>query len=376
MGRLPLFMGISRYFLPCMLLAVTAFAQQTAKVGPSTLLPSAFAGWQAPKATQTSKDPRAADPTNADVLKEYGFIDFENATYTRDDGRKLTVKAARFADASGAYGAFTFYRTPEMLPETIGDQGCSLNQRVLFFRGNILVDAVFQQLTAMSAQQLRELADDLPRAVGSSSNLPTLPSYLPKQNLQRSTARYIEGPIALTRSGAPVSPQYVDFEKGGEVVLGNYDIAGGTATLALIGYPTPQIAGDELKNIEAALQNNQLGVGQTAVRRTGPIVVLVSGAGSPTDTKSLLSSVNYDADVTWNQNTYHSLRDNPGNLIVGVIMLAAIVVGLSIVVGIAFGGFRLAVKRVFPNKVFDRPDQMEIIALHLSDRTPGPGDST
>jgi hypothetical protein len=40
------------------------------------------------------------------------------------------------------------------------------------------------------------------------------------------------------------------------------------------------------------------------------------------------------------------------------------------VAGLAFGGFRLAIKRVFPNKVFDRPEQMEIIALHLSDRTP------
>lgn len=370
-------MRISRHLLLGLLLTAMAFAQQPVKPVSSTLLPSAFAGWQATKAIQASKDPRAADPTNADVLKEYGFVDFENVTYTREDGRKVSVKAARFADASGAYGAFTFYRTPQMLTEAIGDQGCSLNQRVLFFRGNVLVDAVFEQLSAMSAQQLRELSDDLPRASGSSNNLPTLPSYLPKQNLQKNTARYIEGPIALARSGAPISSQYVDFDKGGEVVLAGYDASdGSSATLMLIGYPTPQIAGEELKNIEAAQQNNQIGNAQINARRTGPILVLVSGAASPADAKLLLSSVNYDADVTWNQNTYHSLRDNPGNLIVGVIMLAAIVVGLSFVVGIAFGGFRVAVKRLFPNKVFDRPDQMEIIALHLSDREPGPKNST
>ena len=369
-------MSISRYLSSFLLLAVTAFAQQPVKAASSTLLPSAFAGWQAGKPVQASRDARAADPTNADVLKEYGFVDFENASYTRDDGRTLTVKAARFADASGAYGAFTFYRTPEMQTEKIGDQGCSLSQRVLFFRGNILIDAVFQQLSAMSAEQLRELADDLPRASGSSLNLPTLPSYLPKQNLQPNTARYIEGPIALARAGAPLPSQFVDFDKGGEVILAGYDVSGATATLVLIGYPTPQIAGDELKNIEAAQQKNQLGNGQISVKRTGPLVVLVSGASSADNAKALLSSVNYDADVTWNQNTYHSLRDNPGNLIVGVIMLATIVVGLSIVAGIAFGGFRVAIKRLFPNKVFDRPEQMEIIALHLSDREPGPRDAT
>ncbi len=86
--------------------------------------------------------------------------DFESATYIRDDGRKLTLKAARFADTSGAYGAFTFYKTPPMLVEKIGDQAGSLNERVLFYRGNILIDAVFQRLSAMSAAELRELAGD------------------------------------------------------------------------------------------------------------------------------------------------------------------------------------------------------------------------
>ena len=69
-----------------------------------------------------SNDPAVADPANAALLKEYGFTDFESATYTREDGRKLTLKAARFADASGAYGAFTYYKLPQMLKETIPDQ--------------------------------------------------------------------------------------------------------------------------------------------------------------------------------------------------------------------------------------------------------------
>jgi hypothetical protein len=368
-------MRFSRYLLFFLLIAISAFADQSTRTSANApdILPSAFAGWQITSPVQTSKDPRTADSTNADVLKEYGFTDYQGATYTRNDGRKLTIKAARFADASGAYGAFTFYRSPEMLDETIGDKGCSLNQRVLFFRGNILVNAVFQQLSAMSAAELRELADDLPRALGPSRNLPTLPTYLPKANLQTNTARYIEGPIALTRVGAPLPAQYVDFQKGAEVELASYNVSGSSATLMLINYPNPQIAGDELRNIQAAQQKNQIEA-QIIERRTGPILVLVSGPLSDGDARNLLSSVNYDADVTWNQNTYYSLRDNPGNLIVGVITLAGIIVGLSIVVGIAFGGFRVVIKRLFPNKVFDRPEQMEIIALHLSDRGSGPQD--
>lgn len=317
---------------------------------------------------QISANPAAADRVNPNVLKEYGFTDFEGATYTRDDGRKLTVKAARFADTSGAYGAFTYYKLPQMLNEKIGDQGSSLNERILFYRGNVLVDAVFQRLSAMSAAELRDLADDLPHPSGPTANLPGLPIYLPKQSYVKNTAKYVVGPLALAGVGAPLPPQFVDFSKGAEVVLGDYDLSGETARLMLISYPTPQIATTQLKKIESAQQAHELGDSNIAFKRTGPILALVSGHASNGDTKSLLTQINYDADVTWNENTYFTRRDNAANLIVGVIILAAIVCGLSLVAGIAFGGFRMAVKRFFPGRVFDRPEQMEIIALHLSDQ--------
>jgi len=333
----------------------------------ATFLPQTFGGWQAKGAIQASRDPIEADPAEAPLLKEYGFREFEGATYTRDDGRKLALKAIQFEDASGAYGAFTFYQTPEMLREKIGDQAASLNQRILFYRGNILVDAVFQRLSAMSAAELRELASDLPRPPGTTGNLPALPGYLPREDYVMNTARYIVGPVALEKNGSPIPEQYVDFTKGAEVVLGNYRLAGTSATLTLISYPTPQIAASQLKQIESAQQSHQLGDTQISVRRTGPLLVAVSGTASEGDAKSLLSRVNYDADVTWNENTYATRRNNAANLIVGVILLAAIVCGLSVVTGVAFGGFRMIVKRLFPGKVFDRPEQLEIIALNLSD---------
>ena len=368
-------MRILRFLLPFLIVTASFADQQPAKPSNAGVLPAVFAGWKMAKPAQASKSPSVADPTNAGVLKEYGFTDFSGATYTRDDGRKLTLKAARFEDASGAYGALTFYRMPQMLTENIGDEGYSLNERILFYRGNILIDAVFQQLSAMSAAELRELADELPKPAGNSSNLPGLRQYLPKDSLAKNTSRYVMGPAALGKIGVPLPPRYVDFSKGAEVMLGNYSLSGKSVTLMLVGYPTPQIAAAELTQIESAAQGHQFGDQQLEFRRTGPILAIAAGAASSSDAKSLLASVNYDADVTWNQNTYSSRRDNPAHLIVEVIVLAGIVCGLSVVAGLAFGGFRLAVKRFFPNKVFDRPEQMEIIALHLSDRTQKQSDS-
>jgi hypothetical protein len=322
------------------------------------VLPDSFGGWTIQGSPQISKDPAAADPTGADLLKEYGFTDFEGATYTREDGRKLTIKAARFEDATGAYGSFTFYKSPEMLNEKIGDQGYSLNNRVLFYRGNILIDAIFEKLTAMSA-----------------ANLPALPKYLPKDYYLKNSSRYIVGPIALEKLESPISAQLVNFGKGAEVEQAEYNIAGTPATLTLINYPTPQIAEEQLKQIEAASQNHQMGATPISARRSGPILAVLSGAVSNSDARSLLGKINYDADVIWNQNTYFTRRDNAANLIVGVIMLAGIICGIAVVAGIAFGGFRILMKRLFPDKVFDRPEQMEIIALHLSDPVRKQGDS-
>src|SRR5579871_1627384 len=108
-------------FGACLALAHAVFAGEAAR-STQSILPDQFGGWQLSGHAQTSSDPAIADPVNAAVLKEYSFSDFESATYVRDDGRKLTLKAARFADASGAYGAFTFYKLPQMLVEKVGDQ--------------------------------------------------------------------------------------------------------------------------------------------------------------------------------------------------------------------------------------------------------------
>src|SRR5262249_29118251 len=127
----------------------------------------------------------------------------------------------------------------------------SLNERVLFYRGNILVDAVFQRLSAMLAAELRELAVGLPIATGSAQGLPGLPAYMPSQGYVKNSAKYVLGPATLEKVSPTIPLQLVDFNAGAEIVLGQYSSSGGEATLMLISYPTPQIAGDHLRKIEA-----------------------------------------------------------------------------------------------------------------------------
>src|SRR6202167_5898573 len=225
-------------------LSVVFAAGPGAHSPPPPILPKQFAGWQMQDAAQTSKDASAADPTNAALLKEYGFTDFEAAAYRSDDGRTLKIRAARFADASGAFGAYTFYLQPAMSREEIGDQGASADRRVLFYRGHILVDAVFNELSVMSAAGLRELAGALPRPSGNASDLPPILAFMPHRGYEANTEKYAEGPLGLGAITSPLPASLVDFTTSPEVVLGQYSTPSGAATLMLIEYPTPALAAE------------------------------------------------------------------------------------------------------------------------------------
>jgi hypothetical protein len=344
------------------------------------LLPAQFGGWQVHGSAETSKEAAAADPANSAVLREYRFTDFASATYSRDDGRTLKIRAARFEDASGAFGAYTFYLQPEMARERIGDQnlgdqGASLGKRVLFYRGNVLVDALFSRDTAMSAAELRELAGTLPRPGGGAGNLPPVLNYMPLRGYIANTQKYAEGPLALATLAPPVSAETVDFGASAEVSMGRYNTPGGEATLMLIYYTNPQVAIEHLKRIDAAHQQTQAPAGESAIgnagsflyKRTGSIIAIVSGPAPESDQKSLLGMVNYEASVTWNQATDEHEVHDLYLLILNVVIICAVVGGLAIVAGVAFGGFRILMKRWFPDKVFDRPEQMEFISLHLAE---------
>lgn len=361
-------------------LASPAFAAAPAAAPAPPILPKQFAGWQIQGETQASKDPAAADPTDASLLKEYGFTDFEAATYKSDDGRTLKIRAARFGDASGAFGAYSFYLQPAMAREQIGDQGASAGPRVLFYRGHIVVEAVFSQLSVMSAAGLRELAGALPRPGGNAGNLPPILAFMPRHGYQTNTEKYAEGPLALSAIASPLPADLVDFSSSPEVALGQYSTSSGDATLMLIEYPTPALAAEHLRRIDAAHHAAQPQAGVSVVenvgpffdKRTGPIVAIAAGPLSQNDAQTLLGAVNYEASVTWNENTYFDKKNNIANLLVNIILLCILVGAISLAAGVAFGGARVLLRRYFPGRVFGRADEDEFISLDLRESAAQP----
>jgi len=345
-------------------------------IPPPAILPTDFAGWQLAAPAANSTAPEAADSANADLLKEDGFAQFASATYTRN-GDKLSVRAIRFADASGAYAAYTFYRRPGLPKQEVGFGGVFDGTRVLFWQSATLVDATFDHLTGMSAAELRELAGSLPKAEGGAGVPPPLPGYLPQAGLDAQSTRYALGPIGYLRGGGLLPASLVDFDRGAEVITAQYSGRDGDGTLTLIDYPTPQLAANRATAVAAFLAagntpatqwSTQLAASLPAAlqsRRSGPLLAISSGDFSSEAARKLISSVNYNADVTWNHpQGYVSEVSKTAKLLIGIVTLTAILGGSALLLGIFLGGGRALYRRLRGKPASTLADA-EFISLHL-----------
>jgi hypothetical protein len=361
------------------LLLSPAFAKPAASApAPPPLLPNEFAGWSVSGTVQDSAAPEAADAANAAVLKEYGFQQFETAHYTNGDN-KLNLRAIRFQDASGAFGAFTFFRRVGSIPEQIGRSAAWDGSHVLFWNGATLVDGTLDKVTPMTAAELRELAKDLPLPPGSANVAPPLPGYLPRQGLENQVTHYSLGPEAYARTGGVLPVSLVDFASSAEAVTANYSTREGDGQVTLLIYPTPQLAAARLRDIDAYLKagNSKSAWPQALAesrpdslltRRSGPIVAVISGS-LPADTAhKLLNQINYQADVVWNNpQGYISDGSKVARLILGIFALTGILGGAAILLGLFLGGGR-AIYRVLRGKPASAfQEETEFIRLNLED---------
>jgi hypothetical protein len=178
--------------------------------------------------------------------------------------------------------------------------------------------------------------------------------------------RLVLGPAGLSKIGAPLSVQEVNFDYSPEIAFAQYDTAAGIAKMTLIHYPTPQIAAERERALAASRADTTTDNERFFVRRTGPWLMVVSGEVARPAADTLLQAVNYDADVTWNEVEPAKAQPNEFWYKIRAIVFSGVVILFAIGAGILFGGFRLLMKRLYPNRVFDRPGDLEINRLDLN----------
>jgi len=344
---------------------------------PKAMLPESFAGWVATGAPKKLIDPAEADNANATTLKEYDFADAALGNYKRS-GETLSLRALRFRDASGAYGAYTFFRQNGWPKEEIGTGATSNKNRVLFWVGNIVIDANFSHIGPMSGSELRELASQLPLPEGGKALPPPILANLPQAQLDGQTTHYALGPAGYAGSGGALPPELVGFDRGAETVTANYSLRSGVATLTIIDYPTPQMAAAQETKIREyihagkqaqpgwpkPLQDSDLA--SLEVKRSGPLVALVSGDAIPDESHKLLATVHYESELMSIPQPTESEVAKTGKLLLGITVLVLIGCGAALLLAFFLGGFR-ALYRIARGKPVSSVYDVEFISLNLRD---------
>jgi len=346
---------------------------------PRALLPEAFDGWVQTGPPKLTRDPAETDPENVAALKEYGLSYAEIATYKRDVHETLTMRAMRFADTSGAYGAYSFYRPNGWAKEDIGAGAASDKDRVQFWKGDTVVDANFSRVGPMTAGELREIAARLPSPTGNRGVPPPVLVFLPQANLDHQTTHYAEGPAGYAGGEGVLPPGLVDFDKGAETATANYSLSSGPATLTIVEYPTPQIAMAQEAAIRAYIQagakaqppwSKALTDSDQAsleVRRSGVLVALVSGDAIPDESHRLIEMVHYEADLTKVPMPTESEVSRTSKLLMGIATIVVIGGSAAVLLGFFLGGGR-ALWRVAHGKPASSVYDEEFIHLDLRGR--------
>src|SRR6266567_216738 len=286
---------------------------------PRPLLPESFAGWVVKESPKPLTDASQADAANAAALKEYGFLNGLEAAYKKD-GETLTLRALRFSDLSGAYGAYSFYRGNGWPKEDIGNGAASNHNRVMFWQGSTLMDATFSHVSPMSGSELRELAKGLPMAQGTKALAPPVLTLIDYPTPQ----------LALAQ----------------EARIRDYIKAGSKAQPA---FPKPLTDSDQ-----ASLE----------VRRSGPVVALVSGDAIPDESHKLLGSVHYESQFVSIPQPGESEVSKTGKLLLGIAQLVIIGSATALLLGFFLGGGR-ALYRIARGKPASSVFEAEFIRLDL-----------
>ena len=369
--RLPL------WLLPLFLISLPALG-----AAPEALLPAQLGvqriTWEKVEATQLERV--AGD--QAALLREYGARRAEQAVYG-DPPLLLRIRLTVYImqDRSGAYGAFTLLREKVKPVEVVevGEAGVFYRLgndprtlfRFMFYQGNYLVmtEGLIERHGTGTREWLRRVARHLAEAGREQPSLPTLPRYLPREGFVEGSDRYLLGPLALGEV-APLAPgDWAGFAYGAEAGAGRYRLGRAEATLLLFSYPTPQIAADRLRDFERLFNLN--GTGDPArplafAKRSGTLVVFVSGVTSGQDAATLLNRVRYETEISWSETSPPQPEPHWTVTMVNLFLGTGLFVVYAFLSAVAFGAVRVLIQRLLPGRVFDRPEDTEIIRLDLS----------
>ena len=339
----------------------------------ASLLPDHFGPWQA-ESPSTLRSGQGLYEGWGDVkpdgLREAGLRSLETRSYKMVNG-ELRLNLYTFKDPSGAYQFYTQIVSEGMKSVGLGDESAFGPYNGAILVGNMVVGV--GPFSNLHTESLAELVSML-KTKADKTPYPPVRNYLPTKSRIFGSEKYALGPEGFRAAMASLDQvayaglaKEVDFESGVEAMLARFRSDRDEGVLLLLDYPTPQLAERHLHHLEKALPATAKQAGVT-VERKASLLSVVFAANSKEAAQRLRDEVLYETQVTWNEPS-HTATDPPIlSILAKIFLYTAMFLGAATGVGIAFGGFRVIIKRLYPGKVFDRPEDIEVLQLGLSGR--------
>jgi hypothetical protein len=295
-------------------------------------LPAAAAIFPDKIGTFDKGSPKSLAIPDRNLFDEFGLETTEQAEY-KSDSKHFTATAWRFRDSTGSMAFFQSHRPSGATPAPLAKLAVSTSDGTIFAYGNY----VFQFTGAVPpADDLQPLYAQLPKL--EQSPLPILMGFLPAAGLIPNSERYVLGPVSLDRFEPRIAPSAAGFHLGAEGQLGKYKSPKGPLNLAIFYYPTPGVARERLLEFQK--------IPGAMVKRAGPLVAVTIDPPDLDLAERLLAEVKYETNLTWSQKVPVNEVKGFARSMLTMMLLAGIILGMCLVAGIAFGGFRILARKM------------------------------
>ena len=262
------------------------------------------------------------------VWKEYGLLHSQTAS-----SGNLSYTAYQMKDLTGALAAWEWQRSPDakrcdLMPfcTTDGDRTVVLDENYL---------VVFDGTPKKSDTD--PVLQSLPNKTDTA--LPAILTFIPKNGLVPNSARYVLGKASLNAFAPELSGTNPGFAEGAEAEIAQYRLENDASPtkLALFYYPSPEMA--RLQTIQFKL------VAGARVKRSGVLVAIVYGHATESQADTLLSRVQYEAKITWNDTPPPSPIKPLYQLLLNILYLSGILSVICLAAGLIYAGMRIYRRR-------------------------------
>ena len=263
------------------------------------------------------------------LWKEFGLVHADTA-----HSGKLNYTAYRMKDLTGAVAAWEWQRSPNAKSCNLAAFCTTDGKRTVVLSENYVVafDNTVPQQTEVDA-----ILKSLPNKTDTA--LPAILTFVPRAGLEPGSAKYVLGKASLEAFAPELASIDPGFEQGAEGQVANYKIANDSKPvhLALFYYPTPEMA--RLHTIPLKLMAGG------HVKRSGVLVAAVYGGATDQQADTLLSRVEYEAKITWNDIPPPGPIKPLYALLMNIIYLSILLSGLCLLAGLIYAGMRLYRRR-------------------------------